>query len=108
MKDIDINNLPEDIQKLIIYDYVKPDLILLELKEILNSEKSKKLDWQSLYLYLKDVVFKNEIIIKNLNDNDKIFNLIYKQHILKNEKTFELIDDPIESMALSWLMYLYH
>ncbi len=111
MKDDNINLrlfLPDDIINLIICEYIKPDLILVELKNILNSNQSKKLNSKTLYLYLKNIVLKNDIVINSLVKNDEIFCKIHDIHINKNEKSFVLFDDPIESMALSWLMYLYH
>lgn len=109
-----ITNLPEDIQKSIYNDYIKPDMIIIELNKILKSEESKKLNHIPLYLFLSNVVFKNdvvfnnEIVIKNLLSNDKIFKIVYEQHIIKKENTFVNFKDSINSMALSWLMYLYH
>ena len=102
-----MNKLPKDIQKLIIYDHVYPNLILQELSEILNSEQSKKLVYTPILYYLKNVILKNEIVIKYLIKNDRIFNIIYEEHIIKKEKNFILLN-IIDSMALSWLMYLYH
>lgn len=100
--------LPQDLKNMIYNDYVKPDMILLELKNILNSNESKKLNHKQINYYLKNVVLKNKIVINHLINNDKIFEIIYSNHIIKGDKTFDKIDDPIESMALTWLMYLYH
>ncbi len=103
-----LNFLPDDIINLIIFNYIKPDLILMELQDILNSDQSKKLDCELLCGYLKNVILKNDIVVNSLVKNDEIFSKIHNIHIIKNEKTFVLIDDPIKSMALAWLMYLYH
>lgn len=103
-----LSRLPEDIENMIHYEHVKPDLILIELNQILKSEESQKLNCEPLYYYLKNVVLTNLIVVENLISNDKIFKKIHDKHIIKGEKNFVLIDDSIESMALSWLMYLYH
>jgi len=103
-----INNLPEDIIKLIISEFIIPEIILIELNEILNLKESKKLEHKKLFWYLKNFVLPNDIVIKNLMINNNIFNKIFKQHFIENKKIFTLIEDPIESMALSWLMYLHH
>lgn len=103
-----ISNLPEDIQNHIFYDYVKPDMIIFELEQILDSEESKKLNHQQLYYYLKNVILNNEIVIRYLLNNNDVFKIIYESHIVKKEIKFELFEDKINSMALSWLMYLYH
>jgi hypothetical protein len=103
----DIQKLSKDIQKLIIYDHVEPNLILQELSEILNSEQSMNLISAPLLYYLENVILKNEIVIKHLIKNDRIFNIIYEKHIIKKEKNFIALN-TIESMALAWLMHLYH
>jgi hypothetical protein len=103
-----LSRLPEDIQNTIHYEHVRPDLILTELNQILKSEESKKLNCEALYYYLKNVVLTNPIVVENLISNDEIFKIVYDKHITREEKNFVLIKDPIESMAQSWLMYLYH
>jgi len=50
----------------------------------------------------------NKIVVKHLNQNNQIFRKIYKVHIIDGNKTFENIPDLETSLALSWLMYLYH
>jgi hypothetical protein len=96
------------MDNLISYEYVKPDIILTELKEILKSNDSQSLNHKPLFYYLKNVVLLNDIVVKNLINNDDIFKSIYEKHIIKGDQNFELLEDTIESMSLSWLMYLYH
>lgn len=103
-----IKSLPTDVQKRIYSEYVKQYLILTELNDILNSEPSKSLDPKPLYYFLKKSIIDNKQIIKYLNENNKIFKLIYDEHIIRCIKTFKKIDDEVESLALSWLMHLYH
>jgi hypothetical protein len=108
MDNMDNTDNVDNVDKQIIYEHISPDMILLELTEILNSEKSKKIIHTPLYWYLKNIVLKNKIVVKNLIQTDKTFQMIYEQHIIKGEKNFIHTLDPIESMAQSWLMYLYH
>lgn len=103
-----INHLPDNIQKYIYFEYVKPDLILTELKNILNSKSSQNLDTKLLYNFLKKFILNDKQIIKYLLDNDKVFELIYKEHIINDIKRFKNFNDKYESFALCWLMYLYH
>ena len=100
--------LPEDIENMIYYEHVRPDLILTELNQILKSKESQRLNCKALYYYLKNVVLVNPIIVENLISNDEIFKEIYDKHITRGEKIFEHFEEPIRSMALSWLYYLYH
>lgn len=103
-----MSNLPRDVQNFISYEYVKPDMILTELNTILESHDSRNLDCNALYHYLKNVVLLNNNVVNYLIKNNNIFKIIYDKHITKGEKTFIEMKDPILSMSLSWLMYLYH
>jgi len=103
-----LSRLPENIENKILYEHIIPYLILIKLNMILNSNDSKKLNYRMLYCYLKYNVLSNKIVVKNLISNDNIFKTIYEKHIIRGEKTFVMIKDQIESMALSWLHYLYH
>lgn len=103
-----MSKLPEDIENKIHYEHVIPELILTELNQILKSEESQKINCEALYYYLKNVVLKNQIVVENLISNNEIFKIIYDKHIIRGKKYFVLIEDPIKSMALYWLMYLYH
>jgi hypothetical protein len=102
-----IKNLPIDIVKKIYQDYIKPDLIYSRLLKILCSVESKQLNHMKLNNFIK-IVLSNDIVIKYLIKNNKIFNQIYNSHIIKGNKTFKLSPDHLSSMSLSWLMYLYH
>ena len=103
-----LSRLPEDIENLIDYEHVSSDLILTELNQILKSKESQKLNYKPLYFYLKNIVLTNPLVVENLISNNEIFTIIYDKHIIKEEKSFVLIEDPIKSMALAWLMYIYH
>jgi hypothetical protein len=107
-----IGNLPADILNLIYIDYVKPDLILMEVvKElyvILNSDDSMSLDSTPLETFLRNHVLQNSVVIQHLIKNDKEFQLIYEIHIIQGKKVFECFPDIVSSMAACWLMYLHH
>jgi hypothetical protein len=104
-----INNLPIDIVKIIYIDYIKPDLICIELNFILNSIQSQQLNCYPLYKFLKNNnILQNKIIVKYLLKNDYIFQQVYKDHIINKIKVFIRFPDMLGSFAKSWLMYLYH
>lgn len=102
-----IRNLPLDIIKKIYKEYIKPDLIYTRLLKILDSFESKQLNNTQLNSFIK-IVLSNDIILKYLIKNNKIFNQIYNSHIIEGNKTFKLLPDHLSSMSLCWLMYLYH
>ena len=102
-----INNIPEEIKKKVYIEYIEPDMILTELFQIINCEESRRLNYIPLEAYLKKILH-NDIVVKSLIKNDWIFNKIYKSHLIEKKIYFEKFDDIISSMALCWLMYLYH
>ena len=73
-----LRKLPLNIIKLIYFEYVKPDLICIELKIILNSLESKNLNYYPLYNYLH-VVLKNKIVI---NYNEEKLTLLAVRHMI--------------------------
>ena len=103
-----INNLPIDIVKMIYIDYIKPDLIYTELNIVLNSIESQKLNSYPLYKFLiNNNILQNKIIVKYLVKNDKIFQYIYKKHIINGIQVFIKFPDMILSLASCWLMSIY-
>lgn len=82
--------------------------ILMRLYQILILEVSRKLNHKPLYFYLKNKVLTNLTVVENLITNDEIFKIIYDKHVIKKEIDWVNFKDPLESMALAWLMHLYH
>lgn len=103
-----IGNLPTDLVKMIYIDYIKPELICIELNVILYSTESNQLDITPLDNFLRKHVLHNSIVIKYLIKNNNIFRNIYQTHIINNEKSFELFPDLVSSLAMCWIMYLPH
>ena len=107
-----IGNLPAEIVNFIYIDYVKPDIILMEVLNelyiILISDDSIGLDSTPLETFLRNHVLPNSVVIKHLIKNDKEFQLIYEIHIIQGKKVFEQFPDIVSSMAACWLMYLHH
>lgn len=82
--------------------------ILLRLYQILMLKVSRKLNHKPLYFYLKNKVLTNSTVVENLITNDEIFKIIYDKHVIKKKMDWVNFKDPLESMALAWLMHLYH
>lgn len=101
------NKLPIDIKNTIFYDHFKYNLMYEELKHILNSELSQKLNISLLLPYINKFVLNNKKYISFLLKNNEIFKNIYTTHYIDHNKNFILMNVN-ESFALSWLMYLYH
>jgi len=103
-----IGKLPSDLVKKIYTDYIKPELICRELNIILNSTESRDLSFEPLENFLRNHVLPNSIVTKYLIKNNKIFQTIYKTHIINRQQTLVLFPDLVSSFAGCWIMYLHH
>jgi len=103
-----IGKLPSDLVKQIYINYIKPELICRELNTILNSTESQDLSFEPLENFLRTHVLPNSIVTKYLIKNDKIFQEIYKIHIINCKQTLVLFPDLVSSLACCWIMYLHH
>ena len=81
-------------------------ILATEILTEVTSNESKNLNSLKLKTLLS-LCFENEQIINILRSKDNIFNMLYENHI-NGKYDFENIKDPIDCIALSWLMYLYH
>jgi hypothetical protein len=87
--------------------------LLLEL----DSTKSINLDYENLVPLLK-IVLNNKKSVKYLqgkyfytypcSTRKNLFRDLYEKIIIKKEKNFLKIDNPLSDFALSWLMSMYH
>ena len=99
--------LPYDIVRKIYEEYVEPQMLHDELLLKLNLYSSTILNSYELKIFLPKII-KNDILVNYLFKNNEIFKIIYTNHFIKKKNNFVQIKCPIESMALTWLMYLYH
>ena len=76
------------------------------LNTILHNEVSVKLDISDILPLIYEILDDINYIIF-LQYNDSIFKNIYTSHIIQNKKYFKNLN-VIDSLALSWLMYLHH
>lgn len=101
-----INNLPEDLKKKIYIDYFGSIYIFNKfINERLKMYESIRLDYCKI-INIIPFIINNQTIIKYLLLNNSEFRLIYNDHI-DDKKNFKLMDRT-NSLALSWLYYLYH
>jgi hypothetical protein len=103
-----IGKLPSDLVKQIYINYIKPELICRELNIILKSTESSELDITPLENFLRKHILPNSIVTKYLIKNDNIFKQIYNTHIINREQTFILFPDLVSSLAMCWIMGMYH
>lgn len=101
-----INNLPYSLQLDIYNNFLVSKKLYNELIKEIESYRCIKLNYEELAKIIK-IILENNFIVNYLCKNNKIFNKIYTDHIVNNNKQFEKMSN-INSFALSWLMYLYH
>ena len=111
------NGLQEDIQKMLIDEYVNPQLrgddLVKEFEKQLMSEECRSLKWS----VLTDVVSKiieNKLALEQMftkYDNDLGFKECYEQHFIKNIMGFKnpsWDNKPLECMCAVLTMRMWH
>ena len=107
------NGLQEDIQKMLVEDYIKPQLEegdkwISLFNELIESEECSRLK----YICLLDPVTKiinNETALAKMRKIDTVgFDRIYQQHFIDKRNTFTLVSDPYMSMCMEFVMRRWH
>ena len=107
------SGLQEDIQKMLVEDYIKPQLEegdkwISLFNELIESEQCSHLE----YMCLLDPVTKiinNETALAKMRKIDTVgFNRIYEQHFIEKRNTFTLVSDPYMSMCMEFVMRRWH
>jgi hypothetical protein len=108
--DKNLYEIPDDVKRKIYTDYFQPQIESEELcKELLINLKTHKsyiLCIEDIIPYIKKIL-KNELAIKYLIKNNKIFEDLYTDIVIHNKKNFIHLGKE-EDLALSWLFMLYH
>lgn len=108
--DKNIELLPYDIRYKIYKEYFDPNTIADKLCDNLYFELKSK---ECCILNIKNLkpiiekILKNRLAISKLQKNDKIFNKLYNQIIVKQIHNFIHLSYN-NDLALSWVMTLYH
>jgi hypothetical protein len=103
-------DLPENIRRYIFENYFAPNIIYEKKYELLlrqvKSSECQSLKCSTLKTMLVTTL-DDLIFCKFICQRNSIFSKIYKQHYVENDKSFVRMN-TIDSLTLSWLMYLYH
>jgi hypothetical protein len=105
--------LQEDIQKMLIEDYIKPQLEegdkwISLFHELIESEECSHLEYMCLIDPVTKII-QNETALAKMRKLDTIgFDSIYIQHFIKKENTFRLVRDPYTSMCMEFVMRRWH
>jgi hypothetical protein len=99
--------LPDDIIRKIYEEYLKPDMLYEDLIYTLQLRDSKRLNIKPLKTFIPQLL-QNKIFVEYLRKKDSLFNDIYTTHIINKTNTYVNAASTIDSMAITWLTYLYH
>ncbi len=105
--------LQEDIQKMLIEDYIKPQLEegdkwISLFHELIESEECSHLEYMCLIDPVTKII-QNETALAKMRKLDTIgFDSIYIQHFIRKQNTFRLVVDPCTSMCMEFVMRRWH
>ena len=105
--------LQEDIQKMLIEDYIKPQLEegdkwISLFHELIESEECSHLNYECLIDPVTKII-QNETALAKMRKLDTIgFDSIYIQHFIRKQNTFRLVVDPCTSMCMEFVMRRWH
>ena len=99
--------LPDDIIRKIYEEHFKPEFLFEDLVYIFMHISSRRLDSNLLKNFMPKLL-NNKILLVYLLKNDGLFNEIYTNHIIHKKNTYVNVNSAIDSMAITWLAFLYH
>lgn len=102
--------LPSEIKRTIYEAHFKNTIIYNKKYDLLMqqvlSEESCRLNSANLVPMIKTVI-ENPNFLEFVRHKNELFSRLYREHYIENKKYFKLMD-VLNSLAASWLMYLYH
>jgi hypothetical protein len=107
------NGLQEDIQKMLVEDYIKPQLEegdkwISLFNELIESEECSRLKYICLLEPVTKII-NNETALAKMRKIDTVgFDRIYQQHFIEKRNTFTLVSDPYMSMCMEFVMRRWH
>lgn len=108
------NGLQEDIQKMLVEDYIKPQLeeegnrLISLFNELIESEECSRLKYKCLIEPVTKIIENKTALEKMRKINTAEFDSYYIQHFIKKQNTFRQAIDPYESMCAALVMQRWH
>ena len=107
------NGLQEDIQKMLVEDYIKPQLEegdkwISLFNELIESEQCSHLEYMCLLDPVTKIIQNETALAKMRKINTEGFDRIYQQHFIEKRNTFTLVSDPYISMCMEFVMRRWH
>ena len=107
------SGLQEDIQKMLVEDYIKPQLEegdkwISLFNELIESEECSHLEYMCLLDPVTKIINNETALAKMRKINTEGFDRIYQQHFIEKRNTFSLVSDPYMSMCMEFVMRRWH
>ena len=107
------SGLQEDIQKMLVEDYIKPQLEegdkwISLFNELIESEECMHLKYICLLDPVTKIINNETALAKMRKINTVGFDIIYQQHFIEKRNTFTLVSDPYMSMCMEFVMRRWH
>jgi hypothetical protein len=107
------SGLQEDIQKMLVEDYIKPQLEegdkwISLFNELIESEQCSNLEYMCLLDPVTKIINNETALAKMRKINTVGFDIIYQQHFIEKRNTFSLVSDPYMSMCMEFVMRRWH
>ena len=107
------SGLQEDIQKMLVEDYIKPQLEegdkwISLFNELIESEQCMHLEYMCLLDPVTKIINNETALAKMRKINTEGFDRIYHQHFIEKRNTFSLVSDPYISMCMEFVMRRWH
>jgi hypothetical protein len=107
------SGLQEDIQKMLVEDYIKPQLEegdkwISLFNELIESEECSHLEYMCLLDPVTKIINNETALAKMRKINTVGFDSIYKQHFIEKRNTFTRVSDPYMSMCMEFVMRRWH
>ena len=107
------SGLQEDIQKMLVEDYIKPQLEegdkwISLFNELIESEECSHLEYMCLLDPVTKIINNETALAKMRKINTVGFDSVYQQHFIEKRNTFRLVSDPYMSMCMEFVMRRWH
>lgn len=107
------NILNPDLQDFMRKEFIEPQLdyeagLIAKFNELIESDECSQLQYECLIEPLTEIIA-NESVLKQMREADTLgFDDVYHTHFIEKKNTFRLVQEPIISMAMVFVMRRWH
>jgi hypothetical protein len=107
------NILNPDLQDFMRKEFIEPQLdyeagLIAKFNELIESDECMHLKYECLIKPLTEIIA-NESVLKQMREANPLgFDDVYHTHFIEKKNTFRLVQEPIISMAMVFVMRRWH